>query len=527
MQIRASQRQTATPAVRPHRVLARRWALQRRLITGSVAALVLSLLAWLFGASLPLHLGLIGTGFAGGFCWRFTRVKRRAERWAFSWIEARAGLSYLTAYELGETDSSRFGEAVRTRAAQVGRLETPPLQPWALPLIVLALALAAVPHLVLPTLRAPLAPLTDQLPGTALQTPETGAAPDAERPTPGTEPEASPETGRAAPEEGADSDAAPNTGTDAETTSTDDQNFTPGTAPTGDAADSESAALERFLEQSGAAQTGAPQSGRQTDTDTPPTDAPTGTSRSGAPPTDSGDADTEAQSWQNETEPGSSEPSQRAQQEPGSASGDDSAGAETEPSEGSPAGREATSSQNAEGEGGAEQGSETSEAQESGTEQAGSDQGDPQDDGAPQAEPGSESQRAQSALEQSGRSDSPASRPGDAAGQQSAAPNGGSETSQDPQNGAASERAGTRAGGDIQSSRERLENTSPNAPEQVNGSPADGPVSFAGETLQQGETPDTLPQTGSAESYQRAAEEVIREGRIPLEYQEIVRDYFR
>ena len=80
--------------------------------------------------------------------------------------------------------------------------------------------------------------------------------------------------------------------------------------------------------------------------------------------------------------------------------------------------------------------------------------------------------------------------------------------------------------GEVDSSRERLGNASPRAPERVTGSRRDGPLSFAGETLRQGDAPDTLPQNGSA-AYRRAAEEVIREGRIPLEYQEIVRDYFR
>ena len=106
MQIRASRRQTsAQTGQRPHKVLARHWALQRRLLTGGVLALAASVSAWLFGASLPVHLGLTLVGFGIGFFWRFTWVGRRAERWAFAWIEARAGLSYLTAHELAQTDA--------------------------------------------------------------------------------------------------------------------------------------------------------------------------------------------------------------------------------------------------------------------------------------------------------------------------------------------------------------------------------------------------------------------------------------
>ena len=91
MQIRASQRRTSAQPSRPHKVLARHWALQRRLVTGGVLALIVSVLAWLFGATLPFHLGLTLIGFALGFFWRFTHVGRRAERWAFSWIEAPCG----------------------------------------------------------------------------------------------------------------------------------------------------------------------------------------------------------------------------------------------------------------------------------------------------------------------------------------------------------------------------------------------------------------------------------------------------
>ena len=205
MQIKASRRQTtAQTGLRPHEVLARHWALQRRLFTGGVLALAVSVVAWLFGVTLPVHLGLVGVGFVIGFLWQFIRVGRRATRWAFSWIEAHAGLSYLTAHELAQAEpeaaapSAGFGEAVRARAAQVGRLETPALQPWALPLVVLALALATLPHLVLPAWRAPLAPLTTRLPFSAPQTelpqPNAGftAAP---KPKTGTPPAKSPKQG--------------------------------------------------------------------------------------------------------------------------------------------------------------------------------------------------------------------------------------------------------------------------------------------------------------------------------------------
>ena len=555
MQIRASRRQTsAQTGRRPHKVLARHWALQRRLVVGSAVALVASVLAWLFGVSFPVHLGVVLAGFGAGFFWRFTAVGRRAERWAFSWIEERAGLSYLTAYELPQADAevnsetdpvAGFGEAVRARAAQVGRLETPSLQPWALPLIVLALALAALPHLVLPTWRAPLAPLTGRLPfltpQTDLPTPEDALA-AAPKPRTGTTPSA-PETGTETGQESTDTPG--DSGTDSSDTGA---SFNDAAAPSeGGAATGERAALENFLEQSGAAQTGASQANQEgvpqrglpqtsppqtaaSPTETAQTDASqTDTSQAGtsqsAPPGGGGD---QAQSGQRPAETGSAQP--RAS----NTSGDtpNNRGGATAPGEGSPVGREAkaksdvgqnpeqNSGQNAGQEGAAQAetpGSADESAQESSSQSA----------QPPQAQansPQSGSQQASQAGADAAQNSSASSQGSNA--QRSAAPDAGNQASGDATNGASSNRAGTRAGGDIASSRERLGNASPQTPERVTGSRQDGPLSFAGETLRQGDAPDALPQNGSA-AYRRAAEEVIREGRIPLEYQEIVRDYFR
>ncbi len=504
MQIRASQRRAAARVTRPHTVLAHRWALQRRLLTGGALALAVSVLAWLFGFSLPFHLGLVAVGFTFGFFWRFARVSRRAESWAFSWIEARAGLSYLTAHELSGADAADadgFAAAVRTRAAQVGRLETPSLQPWALPLIVLALALAAIPHLVLPTLRAPFAPLTERLPG-ALPEPSVFETPAPDASTPDPEPEVAspeqaatpetgtvPETGTATPTEDALAND-PNAGNPGVGRSFDDA----GTVPEGGSAEGERAALDRFLEQNGASQA---------------TPRPA-------------EADAEAGGTNEPGETGSPQESQAGQNTPNATADDQGAGAESKAGAGSPAGQETAQNPNTGQAGGSGQESQTeapgSEGDDTG--QAGS------EPNAPQADPGSEEQRAQSALEQTGRQDDPAARAGGSAGQRVAAPNDGAEMPEDPQ-GPSSERAGTSPGSDVESSRERLGRASQSAPQQLSGARGDGPINFAGEALRQGDAPDTLPQTGDAASYRRAAEEVIREGRIPLEYQEVIRDYFR
>ena len=512
MQIRASQRRTSAQPTRPHKVLARYWALQRRLVTGGVSALVVSVLAWLFGASLPVHLGLVGVGFALGFFWRFSHVGRRAERWAFSWIEARAGLSYLTAHELtDDAAADGFSAAVQARAAQVGRLETPSLQPWALPLIVLALALAALPHLILPTLRAPLAPLTGQQPGDPaepsafeLPAPDT-ALPDAE-PEAASSPEqtATPET-ETASENGSATEAGealaddPSAGQAVDGRSFDNG----GTAPGGSSAEGERAALDRFLEQNEASQT--PSSRAGTDNGGPGGRNQTG-NETGSPQ--------EAQAGQNTQDATFQRRRQRRKCAENDANGARGAG--------SPTGQEKAENPNPGEEGGSGQESQTEAPGGEGNDagQASAEQN------TPQAEPGSEEQQAQSSLEQTGRQDDPAARAGGSAGERSAAPNDGAEMPETPQ-GSSSERAGTSPGSDLESSRERLGNDSPNAPEQLTGTQGDGPLSFAGEALRQGDAPDTLPRTGDAASYRRAAEEVIREGRIPLEYQEVIRDYFR
>ena len=562
MQIKASRRQTtAQTGRRPHEVLARHWALQRRLFTGGVLALVVSVVVWLFGVTLPVHLGLVGVGFIVGFFWRFTRVGRRAQRWAFSWIEVRAGLSYLTAYELAQTElepevaespSAEFGEAVRARAAQVGRLETPALQPWALPLVVLALALAILPHALLPTWRAPLAPLTARLPLPAPQTelpqPNTGftAAPEPET---GTPPAKTPETGSEAAnraENGTgDSGTDPDTGT----------NLSDAAAPSeSGAAEGERSALESFLEQRSAARTGASpgtqaQGTQSSGTQAPGTQAPGRQARGaqdGAPQRNSSQRPPQTASSPNTaptalpdaaqaTTPPADTPNSSHQRGQSSATENGSApqtaqrtpgdqGDAPAPGEGSPAGREPSAAQGQK-QGQAGQSASEKEAGTSGSADSAQGKGQNAQTSQQGGSPAAQQPQSQAQSDQNGSQSSAAAGSGNSNVQRSAA-QAGSQASKDSADGASSDRAGTHAGGELGSSRKRLGNASPQTPERVAGSRKNGPLSFSGETLRQGRAPDALPQTGSA-AYRRAAEEVIREGRIPLEYQKIVRDYFR
>ena len=124
---------------------ARQW--QRRLWRGSACACAVSLLLWLVGVGLAVHLAALVVAFGIGLA----LPVRSSFEWALAWVSGH-GLSYPTALELtqGETtpgnDPYGFHAAVAQRAgAQAVRLEPPQPQPWWLPLLVTALLLAVLP----------------------------------------------------------------------------------------------------------------------------------------------------------------------------------------------------------------------------------------------------------------------------------------------------------------------------------------------------------------------------------------------
>ena len=69
--------------------------------------------------------------------------------------------------------------------------------------------------------------------------------------------------------------------------------------------------------------------------------------------------------------------------------------------------------------------------------------------------------------------------------------------------------------------------TPPTGPERLEGERGAGVTNQAGETFAPGSDDVNIPGGRSAAEYSRAAEEAINEGRIPVEYQNILRDYFR
>jgi hypothetical protein len=62
----------------------------------------------------------------------------------------------------------------------------------------------------------------------------------------------------------------------------------------------------------------------------------------------------------------------------------------------------------------------------------------------------------------------------------------------------------------------------------LQGQVSGGPNNTAGTVRLPGEMSQTIFPEGSApSSFSRAEEEALTEGRIPLEYQEVIRNYFR
>ncbi len=496
MEIKASQRRTLTRSARPlHRTLARRYSWQQRLLYGGMLALALSVAAWILGLSLPLHLALIGLGLIAGSFWRSGTTKRRALRWAFSWIESRAGLGYLTAFELPEGDPHGLGEAVRARAAKASTLDTPPLQPWFLPLVVIALTLAVVPHLTLPALRAPFAPPTQADPQLPTNPDETVFGPE----DAATTEDATPAETTPTPEAG--TPAEPQTAAENPDAERSFDTATGGDEGLGEA-QGEQAALNRFLEQTEAAEVSTMQA-QQGPSGTP---APTQGVQQGSAQGNSEDGEAQGTPSQEEAAQ-SSAGGQNARPQPGGGTAPEREASEQNPSQ--------------EGQAGQEQGDP---GQSDSDEEARTSTEGPE---TPQEEPSTnEAQRAQAATEETDRRNESLARTGEPTVQRSAASDENDPVTQDIKGGQSSERGGTRPGAEVESSRERLGGRE-GTPERISGIRRNGPSNFGGEALQQGGVPEALPRTGDAASYRRAAEETIREGRIPLEYQEIVRDYFR
>lgn len=445
-----SRRRAAPPPHRPlqaHRRYARRRDLDRRLARAAVAALAVSLTAWLADAPLLLHAALVLAAGGVALAW----PTPGARDWSLAWIAGRSGLAYETALERaaeGEGAEAPAADPYGLRAslaeralAAERRLEPPESSGWWLPVLALALGLL-------------LMPAAGLLRGGPAAGPPVGGPPAAAVPAPGDEEaegfdEIAPEVGT---EPQAERVVDPLGGAGAEA----------GAEADGDGAESapsDREALERFVDNLRRRPRGPEEAGAA---------APTGRPGPGG------------------------EPPEDARRQPGSPEG----GRQGEDGEGEEAGE-----RGAEGDGG--EGEQEAGASEAGAEGEGTGddaerlraEGRPQD--APSDDPGTEGQQGD------GGDD-------DRLSEEEGGPGGG---------------AGREAGAELGS--ERPEGAPEGPPELLEGALGPGAETTGGAVRLPGSVEGPLPPGAGGDAYRRAVERAVTEGRIPVEYQEIIRNYFR
>ena len=529
---RKGQQKGLSKASTLHRQLARGRAWRSRLFICSSVALGVSALAWLFDPSLTLHLALVGVGFLAGFAWPLGR----SEPWALAWIDAQAGLSYRTALEreAHEGDPYGFEQALSGQVERsTKRLELPSNQPWWLPLLAVALSLAVLPALSWPGGLGGLgggggdggAPLTssEELSQTAA---EDAASPEAQAEAANSIDQDAPKLERTFDAPGEDPAQAGGTNDDAQ--------------GEGQSADSET--LERYLE-SLESQTGSQEAGSE-DAGTAPSGAERNPfERSGAQQGERTDGSSDERGGQGSQGQSAQQAQQQGQDQGGQQSEADEA---RETREGTQSGEEGAQAQQnqqqnqsepqtgQEGDGASsESPQETQGAQESES-QTNNPEGSPaqqeQAQGEQQSAPG-ESEGSQEDGEQAGQAAQGDPNSPDEVNQSEAAQGGSPSSQAGEQEGGGSEGGAAEGAGNLPSaatpgSAERLA-TPPTGPERLEGERGAGVTNRAGETFAPGSDNVNIPGGRSAAEYSRAAEEAINEGRIPVEYQNILRDYFR
>ena len=476
---------SADETFRLHDRLARRSGWSRRLIRGSVAALVVSLLALLVGAGLVTHAILLVAAFLVAVLLPVPGQKVRA----LSEIRARVGLSYETALDLmsaspaisqatvvpatstGVPDSGATSDPYGFRAAVVERarvavadVKPAPTPAWWLPALAVAAALLLVSSLELIERPAATSPGgTGGAPsGSSVVTIDD--ARDQDDTASLTPPDEAP--GRAEEPESGDENRQ------------DDEGDSGRDAPPPLDGDGDSAPMSRFLDslrerppESGGGQSGQDEAGQ------------------GQPQTDP---------------PGQGEPG--AGRDGESERVDLPAGADDQ--DGSDARAAAESGEDQTGEDGESTLVATESDADGESEPSGEQQGD---EGEGQG--GGEDQQAENQPTEGGGDGEQGLEAGGAAD---------GESSEDPSSDSA---AGGAAGPESAAGVAEGEG---GQPEFLQGVLGDGPESPAGAVRLPGQTDVTLPPgAASPADYAAAAEEALSEGDLPLSYQEIIRRYFR
>jgi hypothetical protein len=448
-----------------HRRLARARDRHRRLRVSVAAALFAAVLVWAFGLELPVRAASVAAvAFAAWFV-----PMRGSDAWALRWIGSRAGLAYQTVIET-EGQADRFGlrEVLEERARTgLARLEEPRHPAWWLPLLALTLGVLLLPEL---------SSLSPAGPGSGSLLPSDGQPGSPVGRPPEQDDEIAPESleERRARLEGEPGEAGRGARQDPEANPAD--------------GGGEQAALERFL-------------------------------RNVRERSDTEDRE------QNVGQDGSAG---RADGRPRDGAADRTSGGER--GEGQGLRRDGEESTD-----GARPGADSEEpAEDRGGEgtnpfaQAGSSEGEqtgPGDGPAEQAEPdeagaGQQPPREQSAVEDAQAQGSEA-RSDEARGNEAGGTEGGAGTGLEPGEG-----AGAGAGSSLERPVEQGEGAR-GEPLFLEGDLRPGEVTPGGAIQLPGADDVELPAGRLAEDYRQEVERAVSEGRIPLEYQEIIRNYFR
>jgi hypothetical protein len=473
------------PAVllRLHECLAaqRLWFL--RLLIGSSLALVVSLILWLVRVPLVWHLTGIALAFLAGLF-----SQRSMTAWALAWIRERAGLSYETALE-HQKDEFGFSASVKQRAAdEASRLELPKYQAWWLPMLAVALGLAFLP--LIPSITVPTALSTQPAQTTspeASNRPANTVEPSAPQATP--QPVAEPPQEAQAPSQDA-----------GETDTSQLEGASGSSASNNQSADEQ--ALDQFLDN--LRQNEQPQE-QAPDVDLSSVMQP---GNSNGQPSDEDRASRPRSEQVNPFEQAGQNQPNQAQQGQQQAPEDAAQNAD-ESEQGQNAQSQQAQSQTDEGQ------SETAQSEEQQNAEGTSPQEQAQQDAA-QQEQAQQGEGQQTQGEQEGEQEGAGESGMNAEGQQE----GSSDSGQN------AEGAGSLPGTPSGQSEEVVGSSQQN-PDFLPGQLSEGPNNVAGTARLPGETEETVfPEGNTPGSFSRAQEEALTEGRIPLEYQEVIRNYF-
>lgn len=483
---RSHRRKTPKARTNPEKLLRlhERLASQRlwffRLLFASGSALVVSFILWTLRVPLIWHLSGIALGFMAALF-----IQRSMRSWALAWIRERAGLSYETALEQEQKDDFGFSESVRERATEeASRLTLPKYQAWWLPMLAVALGLAFLP--LIPSITNLPTSLTTQPTPTTVPEVISQPANSVEPPQPQTtsQPVAQP------PQEG----QAPSQDTGETDTSQLDGATGSSASSSGNNQSADAQALDRFLENL-----------RQNEQ--PREQAPDVDLSSVMQPSSN-------RSWQPSDEDRASRP-RSEQQNPFEQAGQNQTGEAQQ-------GQQQQAPEDA-----AQNGDESQQGQ-----NAQAQQSESQTD---QGQTGTEGESAQGA--EQGFEDAQQQGEGQQAqgeqGQEGAGENGMNAEGQSAQEGRSdsgqnAEGAGSLPGTPTAGQSTEAVGSSQQNPDFLPGQLSEGPNNIAGTARLPGETSETVFPEGSApSSFSRAEEEALTEGRIPLEYQEVIRNYFR